>query len=63
VAGVEADVDLGALRTAWDDADRWIDEMLADFESRRDGGPPLPVDEAGIRIVPRLAGGGQSEEP
>ena len=63
VAGVEADVDLDALHMAWDDAGRWIDEMLADFESRRDGGPPLPVDEAAIRSAPRLAGGGQSEEP
>jgi hypothetical protein len=63
VAGVEANVDFDVLRAAWADAGVWIEEMLADFESRRAGGPPLPVNEAAIRGAPRLAGGGQSEGP
>ena len=62
-AGIEADVDFDDLRAAWADAGVWIDEMLADFESRRAGGPALPVNEQAIRNAPQLAGGGQSEGP
>jgi hypothetical protein len=57
VAGIAVDVDLDALRAAWSDAGRWIEDLLADFLSRRDGGPALPVDEDAIRSGPQLAGG------
>jgi hypothetical protein len=54
-AGIEADVDLSVVSAAWDDAGRWIEEMLVDFEAQRDGAPSPGVDEAGIRGAPTLS--------
>lgn len=55
-AGVDADIDLTVVTTAWEDLGRWIDEMVADFEARRDGRPSPGVDEQGIRNAPVLSG-------